>query len=247
MTEKLSITCKKYTYILHCPVWSTERRHGFPILTHSYAMSGKRVVELVRVHDTGVLNDSERQVNRDVKDVFPITSKKQVVEDAKEKGLLDVKTFVSATSGTDHARDHNEKSMAPIDTRPLAEILMEQKEQKQAEFEAGWKTMKTGKNRPLDEDEVTFLNQIVDTEAKKHLEIQKKEEEELQAFRKAQNQGAEEGNKPVEPTGKAKRQHASLHGSSKKPSKILKSIKVVKLDEEQDALNLLGSYGSDSE
>lgn len=204
--------------------------------------TGKRVVELVRVHDDdNPTQNSGWHGHRDIKDVFPITSKKQVVEDAKEKGLLDVKTFVSGSSMGDNK---NENQSIPVDTRPLAEILMEQKEQKQAEFEAGWKTMKTGKNRPLDEDEAAFLDQIVENEVKKQSDIHKKEEEELRAFREAQNQGSVMENNRVEESNMIKRPRIS--SDSKKPKSMLKKRKVLKM-EEDDALNLLGSYGSDSE
>lgn len=197
----------------------------------------------MRVHDDdNPSQNSGRHGHRDIKDVFPITSKKQVVEDAKEKGLLDVKTFVS---GSSMGENENENQSIPVDTRPLAEILMEQKEQKQAEFEAGWKTMKTGKNRPLDEDEAAFLDQVVENEVKKQSDIHKKEEEELRAFREAQNQGSVmETNKRLEETSMKKR--PQIPSDSKKPKSMLKKRKVLKM-EEDDALNLLGSYGSDSE
>ena len=45
---------------------------------------------------------------------------------------------------------------------------VEAKEAKEAEFQEGWKTMKQGKNKPLDEEEVEFLDD---------LEVQKREED----------------------------------------------------------------------
>lgn len=213
--------------------------------------SGKRLVELVRVYqnDGNLDTRSDRHVGRDIKDVFPITSKKQVVEDAKEKGLLDVKTFVSGSSTKDHG--HAETRSIPLDTRPLAEILMEQKAQKQAAFEADWKTMKTGKNRPLDEDEAAFLEQVVDNEINQQLDIRMKEEEQLKAFREAQNEGFSDGRKLGQPKHGKKRPMESIGKMvPKKPSKIIQARKVVKVNdskEDEAALNLLGSYGSDSD
>ena len=41
--------------------------------------------------------------------------------------------------------------------KPLWQILQEQKDLKEEKFQEGWKTMKEGKNRPLEEDEIEFL------------------------------------------------------------------------------------------
>ena len=50
----------------------------------------------------------------------------------------------------------------------------EAKEAKEAEFAEGWKTMKQGKNKPLDEEEVEFLDDV---------EVQKRENEKRQRER----------------------------------------------------------------
>jgi hypothetical protein len=76
--------------------------------------------------------------------------------------------------------------------KPLAEILRENKARKDEEFKNVWKSMKTGKNRPLDEDELDHLNKLAQGEASKEMERRREEELELEEFRR-QAQAAQAG------------------------------------------------------
>jgi hypothetical protein len=82
--------------------------------------------------------------------------------------------------------------------KPLAEILRENKARKDEEFKNMWKSMKTGKNRPLDEDELDHLNKLAQGEASKEMERRREEELELEDFRR-QAQAAQEGPSAVGP------------------------------------------------
>lgn len=77
------------------------------------------------------------------------------------------------------------KKIVETSNRPLAEILREQKEAKQAKFEDQWKQMKTGKNRPLDEDELEFLDNLIEAENVQRRKVVEEEKKELEAFREA--------------------------------------------------------------
>ena len=58
--------------------------------------------------------------------------------------------------------DKNEQPAKPsVANSPRAKDLKEEK------FQEGWKTMKEGKNRPLEEDEIEFLDEV---EAQKRAE-----------------------------------------------------------------------------
>lgn len=71
-------------------------------------------------------------------------------------------------------------------------ILQERKEAKEAEFQEKWKQIKTGKNRPLDEEELQFLDGIAEAEAARIRRIEDEEKKELDAFHRAlQNQQEE--------------------------------------------------------
>ena len=74
--------------------------------------------------------------------------------------------------------------------RPLAQVLEENREKKEAEFQEKWRTMKEGKNRPLDADEVDFLEGLEAAEQDRRRAAEAEEEEGLLAFQLAQ---AEEG------------------------------------------------------
>ncbi len=64
-------------------------------------------------------------------------------------------------------------------------MLREAKERKEAEFQGKWKMMKTGKNRPLDAEELAFMDRLHDEEAEKERQRQKYEEDGMMEFREA--------------------------------------------------------------
>lgn len=75
--------------------------------------------------------------------------------------------------------------------KPLAEVLAERKKAKQDAFEEQWKQMKTGKNRPLDADELDFLDALAQQEARQLATMQQQEAAELEAYRLAVAAAAE--------------------------------------------------------
>eukprot|EP00879_Flechtneria_rotunda_P020765 GHRR01021858.1.p1 GENE.GHRR01021858.1~~GHRR01021858.1.p1 ORF type:complete len:249 (+),score=137.12 GHRR01021858.1:691-1437(+) len=75
--------------------------------------------------------------------------------------------------------------------KPLAEILAERKKAKQEAFEAQWKQMKTGKNRPLEADELEFLDTVAQQQAAQLAAAMRQEQEALEAYRAAVAAAAE--------------------------------------------------------
>jgi len=75
--------------------------------------------------------------------------------------------------------------------KSLAEVLAEAKAKKEEAFQEGWRTMKQGKNKPLDEDEIEFLDQVEDEKIKLDRALKANESAEIDSFRLAVAQQAQ--------------------------------------------------------
>lgn len=138
-------------------------------------------VEMIRIvprkGEDEELFDVEKELGRDVTSVFGKSS----FEEEEGEGNMSSK-FVTASElerlrkeragkGGDEMNDDKNEQPA----KPLWQILQEQKDLKEEKFQEGWKTMKEGKNRPLEEDEIEFLDEV---EAQKRANEKRKREEE---------------------------------------------------------------------
>ena len=130
-------------------------------------------------------------MGRDIASVFPTESKKAALQsDAAQAILLKGKQkFISETEleeikAATGGRGRVEDGSIAAD-KPLAEILREQKESKEAKFQEQWRQMKTGKNRPLDEDEYVFLDTVAEAEVQRQQRVAVEEEAELDAYHNA--------------------------------------------------------------
>ena len=68
--------------------------------------------------------------------------------------------------------------------RPLHVILAENKEKKEEAFQAVWKSMKVGKNKPLEAEDVEFMDAVAErgrADERRLAEAEAKELEEYQA------------------------------------------------------------------
>ena len=139
-------------------------------------------VEMVRIEDETekeATYDVEKELGRDVSSVFGGASGSGRFVTASELERLREER---EGRGDEEAAENN-------NNKPLWEVLREQKEKKEREFGEGWKTMKEGKNRPLEEDEAAFLDEV--EEQKREGEKRKrKEEEELAKQFKLEKQEA---------------------------------------------------------
>ncbi|GIL87859.1 hypothetical protein Vretifemale_15849, partial [Volvox reticuliferus] len=106
--------------------------------------------------------------------------------------------------------------------KPLAEILRERKAAKDAEHAEKWKQMKVGKNRPLDADELQFLDSVAAAEAEKERAWSEMERAELEAFKAAVRE------RSVEPEGTPGPAHApagpAIKTDPRVPSAVTASV-----------------------
>ena len=72
--------------------------------------------------------------------------------------------------------------------KSLAEVLQANKDAKEEAFQEVWKSMKVGKNRPLDEDEITFYDDLAKQSWRKEREESAADAEQMSAFKLAREQ-----------------------------------------------------------
>ncbi|KAG2494722.1 hypothetical protein HYH03_007236 [Edaphochlamys debaryana] len=155
-------------------------------------MTEERRVDLVRLPKEERFFEVEAVFGRDATSVFPTEAKKA----AEEAGTLTseavlealgARRFISETElDTLRAtRGVTADDGAVAADKPLAEILRERKAAKDAEHEEKWKLMKIGKNRPLDAEELQFLDVVAEAEAERERAWSAMERAELEAFKAA--------------------------------------------------------------
>lgn len=170
-------------------------RHGGspPDAAHTDARDMGRGVELVRVEREERTFDREKVLGRDTASVFPSLeggggageggasdeAKKMASKFVTESELEAIRE--SGGEGPDSARGND-----PSSSKPLYQILAERKEMKELEFEENWQSMKVGKNKPLDAEEVEFLDELENERKAAEKKRQREESEELEAFKRAQ-------------------------------------------------------------
>lgn len=156
---------------------------------------GKRKVGMLRVERREQVFEREAVLGRDAESVFPTELKAaseaeaNEVTDALKQALGSVKFVTESQVEEIKAKDGSGGDGAGT-SKPLAQVLSERKQQKDEAFQEQWKLIKQGKNRPLDADEIAFL-ESVETKKRKIEETRKAEEEtEVLAFQLAREQAA---------------------------------------------------------
>ncbi|GAX82691.1 hypothetical protein CEUSTIGMA_g10117.t1 [Chlamydomonas eustigma] len=152
----------------------------------------ERKVDMIRLERPEEYYDREEIFGRDVSSVFPKkaeneqnksdTSKTSTVMEA-----IGARRFISETEldaiKKSRGATADDGTMAVL--KPLVEVLREAKEKKESDFQNMWKQMKQGKNRPLDAEELTFMDKLLDEEANRERQKRLLEEEGLEEYRKA--------------------------------------------------------------
>ncbi|CAD7698011.1 unnamed protein product [Ostreobium quekettii] len=146
-------------------------------------------VEMVRIEREEEHYDREQVLGRDTSSVFPTEAKEKEKEEVEAlKEAVGASRFISETELEDLRKsggaDRPEVGTLAPD-KPLSEILREQKEKKEEEFQDKWRRMKQGKNRPLDADEYTFVKALYEKEDQHTKQWEKDKEEDLSLFREA--------------------------------------------------------------
>ncbi|MEW5304636.1 MAG: hypothetical protein WDW36_007234 [Sanguina aurantia] len=164
----------------------------------------RATVDLVRVPREERYFDREEVLGRDVTSVFSKPApRKAAVHDSDGAGgpsstpladaealkqSLGARRFISETEldevRASRGKGSVEDGAVAVD-KPLVEVLREAKAAKEADFASKWKTMKTGKNRPLDPEELDFLDGMLQQERDRDRQWSQQQKEELYAFRQA--------------------------------------------------------------
>eukprot|EP01024_Parvocaulis_polyphysoides_P007788 TRINITY_DN12293_c0_g1_i4.p1 TRINITY_DN12293_c0_g1~~TRINITY_DN12293_c0_g1_i4.p1 ORF type:complete len:177 (-),score=40.46 TRINITY_DN12293_c0_g1_i4:322-852(-) len=126
--------------------------------------------------------------------------------------------------------------------KPLAQILADQKAKKEEEFQQQWKQMKQGKNRPLEDDEIEFLEKVRKESEQQQAKVAKEEKNELETFLKARNEMISQVVVSEEPPTKKRKINQSQQQTGFKLNTLVKKQSNV----EEQGFNLFQDYGSDS-
>mmetsp|Transcript_40357 Transcript_40357/g.48923 ORF Transcript_40357/g.48923 Transcript_40357/m.48923 type:complete len:246 (-) Transcript_40357:127-864(-) len=157
-------------------------------------------VPLVRVETEEKVYDREAVLGRDVTSVFPNEAAPDDPTSGFQEALGAVK-FVTETelAAIKKGRGERVEDGTVESLKSLADVLAENKQAKEDEFQEKWKQMKTGKNRPLDEEEIEFFEELHEQEKQKNQAVKEQEEEALLSFQVAQAQMEERVTKVAEP------------------------------------------------
>ena len=228
-------------------------------------------VEMVRVERAERAYDREKALGRDAASVFPslardgdgaadgdarnddddATRKKFVTESELERLRALGGSDGGDASGASDARNDDANA-----GKPLYQILAERREEKDREFQEQWASMKVGKNKPLDEEEVEFLDEIESERRAAETKRKREEDGELEAFKRAQR-GDDQGGMTTTkgdgetattsaPAAVVARKRPSAGVRAKPKTAIASETK--ETDDASEGLGgLLGDYGSDSD
>jgi hypothetical protein len=234
-------------------------------------MDRERKVDMIRIERQEQVFERESVLGRDTESVFPTELHQDAVLDAeKMKEALGSVKFVTETEVEEiklKEKDRNGEEIASA--KPLAQILTEKKQLKDDEFQEQWKLMKQGKNRPLDADELDFLDSVEAKKRKAEDSRRVEEETELLEFQLAREQALQTRSSSLQPPPKAKQ--TPLHHPSKKSKKAASSSMMIRvkpkakvspavqakpkltepepaaLEKKPAGLSLVADYGSDSD
>jgi hypothetical protein len=128
----------------------------------------------------------EDVLGRDAASVFPTRARAALLESDAVKALVGDRKFIKESEVAEiraaAAGGGGAAAAGAGPSRPLAEVLYEAREAKNAAFQDRWKTMKEGKNRPLDPDEADFLDAVAEGEAAARRRAAEEERAELAEF-----------------------------------------------------------------
>jgi hypothetical protein len=150
----------------------------------------RQPVDLVRVPREEKYYAVDDVLGRDAASVFPTEARTPGLGADAVRALLggdrkfisesELQEIKATTGGAGRVEDGSVAA-----DRPLAQVLQDQKDAKEAKFQEQWRLMKTGKNRPLDEDEMQFLDGVAEAEAARQEAAAAEEAEELRGYHEA--------------------------------------------------------------
>lgn len=128
--------------------------------------------------------------SRDVATVFP-TEVRNSASNEVQKLEEGVKTrFISESElkGVKESEEWADYGRKEDAGKTLAEILAGNKKRKDEEFQEHWKSMKQGKNRPLDPEDFEFVKTVFQEDFKKTKEQFEQQQQDIEEFRKAKEE-----------------------------------------------------------
>ena len=226
-------------------------------------------VPMMRIEEPERVFDREKVLGRDAASVFPTMAQENADKVVSAtQAVVGSMSFVTESELAEikakrgGALRPEDGTMEP--EKPLWQVLQEAKDAKEEAFQEGWKTMKQGIYKPVDEEEVEFLDEVADRRREEEQRLKQREQDEAEAFRLMRENRVVK--KAVAPTTEAIKRGADPLAQSvaKKSKSSGPAVVVVKRakpapkkgkqrekeedsDDEGGGLGLLGDYGSDSD
>ena len=145
-------------------------------------------VPLMRVEAPERVYDRDEVLGRDAASVFPTMAQANADKVVTAtQSVLGSMNFVTETE-LEEIKAKRGGLLRPEDgtaapERSLWEAIQEAKEAKERAFQEGWKTMKQGQNKPLDEEEAEFLDDMMDQRREEDRRRAARERDDVEAFR----------------------------------------------------------------
>ncbi|KAL3151358.1 hypothetical protein ABBQ38_013190 [Trebouxia sp. C0009 RCD-2024] len=157
-----------------------------------------RKVELIRMPRQEQVFEREQVFGRDASSVFPTEGQKAAAEAAEVlKSKLGANRFISESEIQELQKEYGKNTEGSEAIKPLAHILLEAKQAKDEAFQNQWKQMKQGKNRPLDEEEIQFVDALEAARRDKEQAERKQELDALEAYQLAVRAASEAQQTPT--------------------------------------------------
>jgi hypothetical protein len=195
-------------------------------------------VPLVRVEEPERRFDRERVLGRDAASVFPTLAQAEANKVAgAAQAVIGSMNFVTETELEEIKRRRGGALRVEDGTaeasKPLWAVLQEAKEAKEEAFAQGWKTMKQGQNKPLDEEEIEFLDEVEDAAREEERRRIERERDDVETFRlQRETMVVRTAAEPLAKTGDRKRNAAASvsDGDSHGASLVRNAVKRTKSD-----------------
>lgn len=128
--------------------------------------------------------------SRDVTSVFPTEGRNSASNEVQklEEGVKTRFISESELEGVKESEEWADYGRKEDAGKTLAEILAENKRRKDEEFQEHWKSMKQGKNRPLDPEDFEFVQNVFQEDFKKTKEQFEQQQQDVEEFRKAREE-----------------------------------------------------------
>ncbi|KAK9903521.1 hypothetical protein WJX75_007982 [Coccomyxa subellipsoidea] len=193
--------------------------------------------------------DREEVLGRDAKSVFPTESKTPALDTEAVKAALGSNLrFITETEleaiKAERGGRVEDGSIEP--SKPLVEVLREAKEAKEAAFQAVWKSMKVGKNRPLDEDDLQFVEAVLEQDRAKDRTVREEERAALDAYQQAVREAEERQSAALEAGPRAEQQPQPKPAPSV-PAAAKRKAAMPLVRGDEGLQGLLGAYDSGSD